>query len=147
MSRSEQDKLSMAPIEAKLGEKTYQIKPLRIGKELEWRKKVQENLGPVIDQLQITKVANSTLVTGLPSTIAPFADKVLELLFLYAPDLPKDEVMDEDKGATSEQIALVFSQIWDLVFQDFLSLLAKAAPMLKKETASTQPGATARSLN
>lgn len=133
MARTEQDKITQAPIKVTFGEKQYEIKPLRVLKQQEWRAKARDVLGPIVDELQVIRTANNTLVTGLPTAIAPFADKVTELLFAYAPNLPQDKILDE---ATEEQVAVAFSQIWELVYQDFLFLLARATEILKKQPSS-----------
>jgi hypothetical protein len=132
--RNEKDKITMAPIKVTFGDKEYDIKPLRVLKQQEWRVKAKDLLGPVVDKMTVVRLANNTLVTGLPTAIAPFPDAVIELLFLYATNLEKEKILEE---ATEEQIAVAFSQIWDLVFADFLSLLAKATEILK--TPSSQP--------
>lgn len=131
MPRTEEDKITQAPLKLQLGDVEYQVKPLRILKQREWRQKLQKELGPVVQSMQISKIGGRTFVAGLSTALENFPEKVCDLVFAYAPNLEekKDTIMNE---ATEEQMAAAFSKIWDLVFQDFLAQLGLASELLKQ---------------
>jgi hypothetical protein len=131
MPRTEQQKCTMAPLSVKFGEKDYDIKPLRVKKQAAWRQKLQETMEPIVSELNLVVVNNRTFAAGLSAALRAFPDKVLGMIFEYAPYLPQDEILNDDSGATEEQIAYAFSQIFDLVYQDFLAQLGTVNQMLK----------------
>lgn len=128
MPRTEEEKSIMSPLKVKLGEKDYKIKPLGILKAREWRQKAAEELGPITANLQPTSYQGRMLIAGLPAALAAFPEKMCDLLFAYAPDLPKDTILEE---ATEEQITVVFEQIWEIAFANFLPQMGAASELLR----------------
>ena len=140
MARTEEDKVTHAPLNVKFGDTDYEIKPLGILQQRKWRKKTQEELGPLVNGLQVSTVNNRTVVAGLPAALAEFPEKMCDLVFSYAPNLPKEKILEE---ATEEQMTVAFGCIWELVFQAFLVQLGSATELLKPSPAP----ALANSLN
>jgi hypothetical protein len=140
MPRTEQDKVLMSPLKVKFGEKDYEIRPLRARKAQKWRQQLCDEIGPIVEKLQPVAVSKVLFVQGLSAAMMQFPEKVYELLFTYAPYLPQDEILDEDKGATEEQLAYAFAQIWEMVYQDFLAQLGAARQLLMP---TSQPLASA----
>lgn len=112
IERTEDQIISKAPIKVKLGEKDYHIKPLPILKQREWRIKLNEEMAGIICNFNPV-ATNDAMAYGLTGALVAFPEKIADLVFAYAPDLPKDEILET---ATEEQIASTFSAIMALAF-------------------------------
>jgi hypothetical protein len=110
--RTEDDALSRAPLSVKLGDKDYSIPLLAVMAQREWRKNLFAELAPILESFNF-KVDGKSMATGLTATLLTFPDKLCDLVFSYAPDLPKDEIL---ASATEEQIATAFSAIMAVAF-------------------------------
>lgn len=132
MPRTEEDKLTQSPLKAKFGKTEYIIKLLPVLKSRDWRAKVEQQLGPMVANIQPMTVAGRFVIGGLSTAIATFPEKMCDLLFAYAPDLPK-EILEV---ATEEQITLAFSQLWEIAFANFLPQLSMAKEMLNPPATS-----------
>jgi len=110
--RTEDDILSHAPISVKLGDKDYSIPLLAVQAQREWRKKLFAELAPILAAFNLT-VEAKTMAAGLTASLLTFPEKLVDLVFLYAPGLPKDEIL---ASATEEQIAVAFSAIMAVAF-------------------------------
>jgi hypothetical protein len=111
--RSDEEILTQAPIKATFGVKEYPIKPLRILKQQEWRDKLITDITEISKTLNVAAGTDTVLLSGLGYTMLRFPKKLIELVFAYAPDLPKDEILE---AATEEQFAKVFGQIMVVAF-------------------------------
>lgn len=136
MQRTEAQKVNFEPIKVRLGSKDYEIRPLRAAAQRNWRRRFQEELQPIVDELKIAEVNNRTFMLGLVAVFQKFPEKVEELIFAYAPYLPESEIMDENSGASEEQLCQVFSDIYDLAFGSFLAQLGKVTSVLAPNPAS-----------
>lgn len=132
MPRTEEEKTTQAPLRFQLGETEYAVKPLPVLKSREWRRQVEQILGPMAAQVQPVEIGGRFTLAGLPGVIALFPEKVCDLVFCYAPDLPKETILNE---ATEEQISLAFAQLWEIAFANFLPQMATAKLMLNSPVA------------
>jgi hypothetical protein len=132
-ARTEDDILSRAPITAKLGDKDYSIPLLAVMAQREWRKNLFAELVPLLDSFK-SKVDGQSIKTGLTAALLNFPDKLCDLVFAYAPDLPKEEILAD---ATEEQIASAFSAIFGVAFP-FLPQLGMVTDLLRATAASQQ---------
>lgn len=114
--RTDEQILARAPIVAKLGEKEYSIKILRITAAQKWREHLIDSVKEITEQMRAETGSDHAFLTGLGYTLLQFPEKMTELIFSYAPDLNKEEIMHETTGATEEQIARVFGQIVAVAF-------------------------------
>jgi hypothetical protein len=112
IERTEDQIISKSPLKVILGEKDYFIKPLTILKQREWRTKLNEEMAGIIANFN-PSADNKTMVNGLTGALVAFPEKIADLVFAYAPDLPKDEILET---ATEEQIASTFSAVMALAF-------------------------------
>lgn len=142
MARTEEEKTIQAPIVVTLGSEEHKIKPLPILKSREWRQQVAERLGPATGGIRPLDVQGRMFLSGLPRALATFPETICDLLFAYAPDLPKEKILET---ATEEQITAAFSRIWEVAFANFLPLMLMTREMLMTET-PTSP-ASEKSLN
>jgi hypothetical protein len=143
--RTEEQVLSKAPLKVKLGNVDYELPILAITRMGEWRKKV------IATAKEIGELGVSLL--GLGQAFLAFPEKIVELVFAYAPNLPKDKIMDAENGATEEQFALAFSQIESVAFpyQRQVSLMKSLATIQslspsEKSTNSSSPSTDSRQI-
>ncbi len=111
--RTEDDIVTMAPIKAKFGDKIYEIKPLRILAQRQWRSKVVEEVRAIGVILKPDAATMPVFVKGLAFVFLQFPEKIADLVFEYAKDLPRETIEAE---ATEEQLVRVFSQIVTVAF-------------------------------
>lgn len=123
--RTDQQKVSMTPVTVSFGDKEYPIKPLVISKSEPWREKLFAHLAQFNSfrfpekTEDLEKAVNDAIKQALNSYLIQFPSKMLELIFAYAPDLPKNEIMD---AATDEQIVLAFANMMEMAFPFFEAL-------------------------
>lgn len=115
MPRTEAEMISKAPVKVKLGETEYSIPVLTILPSREWRIKLNQELGEVVDSFQsVGSIDSEAFGRGLASALLHFPEKMAKLIFEYAGDsLPKDEIL---AAATEEQIGTAFSRIMEVAF-------------------------------
>jgi hypothetical protein len=125
--RSEEQIFAGAPIVVQLGEKKYELAVLPIGKAILWRQKLiaatQEISKPLVRPLHAPwwqrvwaflcfwrkqQTATDFFFSGLGTAFIAFPERVLDLIFAYAPDLPRKKIMDT---ATEEEVFVAFSAI------------------------------------
>lgn len=113
--RTEDQVLSKAPFTVRLGEKDYSIKLLGIAAQRAWRSKMSQEMQEVVSQFAPTSKAPTAgaFSAGLTVALVQFPEKLTELVFAYAPDLPREEIME---AATEEQISIAFSKIVQVAF-------------------------------
>jgi hypothetical protein len=111
-ARTEDDILSRAPIVAKLGDKDYSIPLLAVMDQREWRKKLFAELAPVLSVF-VFNPEGMTVADALTAALLQFPEKLCDLVFLYTPELPKDDIL---ANATEEQIVTAFSAIMNVAF-------------------------------
>lgn len=130
--RSEEQAISMEPLSVVLGSETYTIKLLGINAQVEWRRQLDLVMNPLMDQMNQV-VSGSSFAGALTTVLLQFPEKMTDLVFAYAPDLPKNTVMDE---ATEEQISRVFSQVMEIAFP-FLAPLAMVMQLKRRTPAAS----------
>jgi hypothetical protein len=124
--RTEDDIIARTPLSIKLGDTDYSIPLLAVLSQREWRKNLFAELAPILESFNL-KVDGSTMANGLTAALLTFPDKLCELVFAYAPDLPKDEIL---ANATEEQIATAFSAIMGVAFP-FIPQLGMVTNLLR----------------
>jgi hypothetical protein len=124
--RTEDEILAQAPLEVILGKEKYPIPLLAVKPQREWRKKLFAELAPILAAFNF-KVDGKSMTDGLTAALLQFPEKLTELVFAYAPDLPQETILE---SATEEQIAAAFSAIMAVAFP-FLPQLATATTLLR----------------
>lgn len=132
MKRTEEQAVSMAPIEVVLGAEKYSIRLLNINPQREWRTKLHNALFPILDSFQAPTLQKA-LEGGLTSALLKFPDAIMDLVFEYAPYLPKDKIMEE---ATEEQMACAFSEIQSVAYP-YLPQLTTATQLWRQARAGS----------
>lgn len=105
--RTESDMIAKSPVRVMLGNSEYDFHPLTINKARLWRTRLNEIMAEVIGPMQADESIEA-LGPALTAAFVKFPDKMLELVLLYKPDLPKDKIEAE---ATEEQITLAYANI------------------------------------
>ena len=111
--RTEEEKLTRAPITVILGGDKYEIAPLVIRDSRGWRKKVIELLAPLPEMVKTTSRNPKAFGDVLNRMLVTMPDQVLDLFFEYAKDLDRKEI--EDK-ATDEEMAEAFKEVVKVAF-------------------------------
>lgn len=111
--RTEDEKLTQAPITVILGGKSYKVKLLPIMHSRPWRKEVVVALSSLpkyaavnMDDLKLFGDAINQMLVAIPDT-------VIDLFFGYAKDLNREEI---EAIATDDEMAIAFGQVIDLGF-------------------------------
>jgi hypothetical protein len=125
-ARTEDDILSRAPVVVKLGGKDYSIPLLAVMAQREWRQRLFAELAPLLEAFNFS-VDGKSMATGLTAALLKFPEKLCDMIFAYAPDLPKEEILEK---ATEEQIASAFSSIMGVAFP-FLPQLGMVTQLLR----------------
>ena len=128
MTRTEEEILAKAPFTVKLGDQDYPIKPLNIKAQREWRQKLSTELSPIVDSFN-RESTKKTMIAGLTGALLDFPEKLADLVFSYAPDLPKEKILEE---ATEEQIAKAFSSVMSIAFP-FLGQLGMVTQLVRTQ--------------
>lgn len=138
--RTEEQKLSLAPIEVSLGAKKYEVKVRRILDARAWRKDLVESMGAIVTTMNAKGVSADILVSGLTAVFLAFPEKVADLVFAYDPALPRDVIEAE---GTEEELAVAFGAILKVAFP-FVSALSMVTQIL---SSSAIPSPSARPTN
>jgi hypothetical protein len=112
-SRSEDQIVSQAPIIVSFGGKEYEIKPLVIKESREWRKKLAKMMGELSPAINATTDTPEKFQQGINSLLVDMPDTIVDLVFDYAKDLPKNEI---EAIATDAEMAKAFESILEVAF-------------------------------
>jgi len=125
--RSEDDKIMQAPIMISFGGKQYELKPLVIKESREWRKQFADVLKalPLFVNAIDTTAHFEQVINGM---FLDVPDKVIDLIFAYAKDWPRDEI---EAVATDDDMAKAFEAIIEVAFPLARSMVA-APTMLSR---------------
>lgn len=107
-----------------LGDASYEIPDLPALRSREWRHRLVESARELCNVLfKETNGHDEVFFSGLGAAYLTFPDKMLEMLFLYAPDLPQDKIRET---ASDEDIVYAFTEIMRRAFPYLkaLSLMA-----------------------
>ena len=123
--RTEEQILTKAPIEVKLGDEMYKLPILSVLKMAEWRRK----LIAVANEIGGMGVS----LMSLGTCFIAFPEKLIDLVFAYCPDLPQDKLRET---ATEEQFVTAFSAIIPVAFPFMRQLSLMKSVMLASQSAS-----------
>ncbi len=111
--RTEEQIILQEPIMVKLGGKDYEIKLLPIAKAREWRKELAKIMASVPEVLGISSDSQEAFASGLDALFNGIPDRVIDLFFLYARDLDRDEI---ENTATEQELSLAFAKVVKVAF-------------------------------
>lgn len=114
--RTEDEIMAQAPIRVKFGTEDYNIAPLTILKNREWRAKLADLLNELFTPMQHDVNNMDSFMSGLMVALMAFPERVLDLVLAYAPALPRDTI---ENNATEEQVVVAFSRIMAVAYPFF----------------------------
>ena len=110
--RSEDQKVTQAPILVSFGGKEYEIKLLVIKESRVWRQQFADVLKALplfVNAIDTTKHFEQ-VINGMFMDVP---DQVIDLIFAYAKDLPRDEI---EAVATDVEMSVAFESILEVAF-------------------------------
>jgi hypothetical protein len=111
--RTEEDKVTQAPVIAILGGTEYEIKPLVIAESRQWRREVGKLFGDMPGLLKQEGTEDEVVATALSIFFQQMPDTVIDLFFGYAKDLDREAI---EMVATEAEIAVAFRDIMEVAF-------------------------------
>jgi hypothetical protein len=133
LKRTEEEQLLMSPARARLGETEYEIRPLPMRKAAEWRVKFAEEVRAITEHMNAETTGADKFVGGLKFAFVNFPERISDMLFSYAPNLPRETIENE---ASDEQVAAAFTTVLQLSFP--------YTPLLGMTATQTRPAAQSR---
>ena len=113
MARTEEEKLVQAPIVLVLGGAKYEVRPLVIKESREWREKLAALISSLPQYVNVTTDAPDQFGDAVSAILVTMPDAVVDLVFLYAKDLNREEI---EAVATDAEVATAFEQIVEVAF-------------------------------
>ena len=127
MIRTESDILSKAPIKVRFGDKDFEITVLAIGPSRRWRERLHKTMTSISKGF-LEVPSGDNLAPALTMALLSSPEELAELIFTYAPDLPRDEVLEL---ASDEQMAHAYGKIMAVAFP-FLAMLKVTTEALNR---------------
>jgi hypothetical protein len=135
----------------KFGGKEYEIPVLRMLAATKWRKEYFKRVeairsGMIVEDQKDNPSLTSTEIkqaigNALAGALLAHAEAIPEIVFSYAPDLPRAEI---EEIAYDQEFRLAFEQIWQVAFAPFLASMGLALEMSK---ASASQSVSSANLN
>ena len=113
MARTEEQIVAQAPILVYFGGIEYKVKLLVIKEAREWRSKLAKMMGQISPAVNATTDNPEQFQEGINSLFVSMPDTIIDLVFEYAKDLPKDAIV---AVATDEEISKAFESILEVAF-------------------------------
>lgn len=112
--RSEEQKVTQAPVVVILGGKEYKITPLVIRDSRVWRSEVSKALGMLPQYAKVTTEDPPEMFgKAIDAMLVVMPDLTVDLFFSYAKELDRDEI---EGIATDSEIAKAFEQLVEIAF-------------------------------
>ena len=111
--RSEDQVVSQAPILVSFGGTEYQIRPLVIKESREWRQKLAKMMGELSPVVNVTTDTPEKFQEAMNSLLVTMPDTVVDLVFAYGKELPRDEI---EAVTTDAEMAKAFEGILEVAF-------------------------------
>lgn len=113
VQRTEAQKLAQAPVEVMLGGKHYEVKLLSIKASAEWRRRAAEVIGETAGFWSAQEDDRSAVLAGIRGLMSGAQDRIAELFFNYAKELPRETIEQE---ATDQELACAFDKVIAVAF-------------------------------
>jgi hypothetical protein len=127
------------------GGKPYEVDVLRMKAAARWRKEYFErtkdlSTSMLVDNIDDKGQLAKSIGNALTGALLAFPEKIPELVFSYAPSLPKEEI---EAQAYDQEFSRAFAQIWQVAFAPFLASLGTVLEMQRAQ--ATQSASSANS--
>jgi hypothetical protein len=134
--RSESDVL-IKELKLTFGEKEYTVPVLRKTAAEKWRaeyfaktKEVSDSMPAKFEKENDPRELSKAIGRGLMGALLQFPNKIPELVFSYAPSLPKEEILEI---AYDQDFARAYKQIWQVAFRPLLDSLGMVIEMQRSQ--------------
>lgn len=130
-------------LKLKFGDKEYTVPVLRMRAAEKWRveyfaktKEVSDSMPEKFDKENDPRELSKAIGRGLMGALLQFPNQIPELVFSYAPSLPREEVLDH---AYDQDFARAYKQIWEVAFAPFLGSLQMVIEMQRSQASRSTP--------
>lgn len=123
-----EDEILRGVASVKFGGKTYELKEMKAGTSGPFRRKIGEALAPFVAVMVEDKQANWPKKM-VPILFSDGLDQMVDLVFVYDPTLPRDEIMET---ATEAELIEAAGVVLDLNFPLFESMVTVTMKILSK---------------
>ena len=113
LTRTEEEKITQAPLLVKLGGEVYEVKPLVIRESRVWRQKLSEVMGKLPKYTNVTTEQPEEFADAMNVMLVGMPEDIIDLVCAYCKDLPRDAIED---NATDTEMARAFEQIVEVAF-------------------------------
>ena len=111
--RTEEEKLTQAPLEIVLGGETYEVKLLVIRDARPWRTRAAALIASLTGAVAGDSDDPEQFLSGFRAILVETSDEIIDLFFDYAKDLDREEI---EAKATEQEIAKGFNQLIGVAF-------------------------------
>lgn len=126
-SRTDEDVLSLTPIDIKFGDKAFKIKVPSVKQARAWRLSFVTNLKEVAARVDRVPTTLAEMTDSLHATYMDLPEQILTQVLAYDEDFDKDFIED---NASEEQVSYAFSVICSFCYP-FAQPLATVRQVLK----------------
>lgn len=106
--RTDEDKVLQNPVSVTLGGEKYEIKPLPILKANKWRREFITLMQDISSLASVTSDDKDAFSKALSSILIDKPEKLVDLLFEYAVDLPRETI---ENSASSIEILNAIEEV------------------------------------
>jgi hypothetical protein len=111
--RTEEQKLTQAPVVVVFGSKEYKLRILTIKESREWRQQTIKTFNELPQYTKVTSDDPEKFNSALESLLITMPDTVVDLFFAYAKDLDRKEI---EAVATDQEMYLAWEKVVELSF-------------------------------
>jgi len=111
--RTEEQKIYQVGVKVTLGGNEYDVRPLKLREEREWRQKLSKLIGSLPKYAKVTTDDPEAFSGAVDVILVSMPDDVVDLFFDYARDLDREAIEEEATGA---EVAEGFKAVMDLAF-------------------------------
>lgn len=113
MERTEEQKLTQAPVIVVFGGREYKLRILTIKESREWRQQTIKTFNELPQYTKVTSDDPKKFNSALESLLITMPDTVVDLFFAYAKELPREEI---EAVATDQEMYLAWEKVVELSF-------------------------------
>lgn len=111
--RSEEQKIYQEGVKVVLGGKEYEVRPLKLREEREWRQKLADLVASLPQYANITTDNPEKFGGAIKVLMVNLPDQVVDLFFAYAKDLDRKAI---EELSTGVEVAEAFKAVMTLAF-------------------------------
>lgn len=125
--RTEEQKISLAPVIVTLGGKEFKVRPLTLVESREWKQQAVKLLSSGYEQIKTDDTKPEKFGNAFFAFMFESTDRLVDLFFSYAKDLNREEI---EKIATEEEISVAWEKVREVAFPLAQTLVETMGKML-----------------